>query len=159
MIAQEKLTVVEKAIREVLPRLLENTDGCIFKNNWHGDLWEKIGLYTTYSGKEVIVLRSISDNEIFVDFDETFCVNPYEDVCYTLIGHDILLTDVLEWLGTLFNFSINHEGVIYKEFDYYFEGGLDRDYTEVVKVDFSKHRLSDQSEELWDFLYSLIENN
>lgn len=146
MTPKQKLQVVETTIRKALPRLLEDTNGCIFKDNWHNDLWKKVGFYTRHDGKDVIVLRNTSNNEVFVDFDNTFCVNSYEDVCHTLIGHDILLNDVLEW--------INKEDVSFLGQD--FLRKTEQILSIILLCDLSKPRLADQSEELWDFLYHLI---
>lgn len=150
MTPQEKLHTLETTIRKSIPRLMEVSEGCILKRKSHFELYsdyvilkikrDDFSTYTEIDGKHK---GSFSiENEKLLDHFE-------------IIGHDILLSDVFEWLGTLFNFTIDHKGVIYQEFDYYFEGGLDRDYNEVAKVDFSKPYLKDQSEEFWDFLYNL----
>lgn len=145
MTPQEKLQAVTEQIRKGIPRLMELSYGCLMK------FWDN-SIYTTVLSTH----REIA----FIDRNSDYChfqvITPDQINVIEVIGHEILLSDVFEWLGTLFNFTIDHKGIIYQEFDYYFEGGLDRDYNEVAKVDFSKPYLKDQSEEFWDFLYHLI---
>lgn len=144
---QEKLQTLEKQIRKDLPRLLQPTEGCwVFLKGYNNSLFKivhrraKEFLVDDYQGHKP---RTYENKKFFEWFE--------------IVGHDILLSDVLEWLGKFFYFRINQEGIIYKEFDSYFQGELDRDYIEVGKIDFSKSRLSDQSKELINFLYNLIQ--
>lgn len=157
MTPQEKLHAVSTAIRKALPRLIEAREGCVIYNK-NRDTYFKFLIIDKES--KTAYKRNLSTGEITgTGFHNTDLESVIELSNDKIIGHDILLNDVLEWLGTLFHFSIDHKGIIYKEFDYYFEGGLDRDYTEVARVDFSKPYLKHQSEELWNFLYNLLEDN
>lgn len=157
MTPQEKHHAVETAIRKALPRLMEPTEGCLFKDNWTNEVSEKVGLYRTERGKKVAVLRDNSTNEIFVDYSNTFRINLfYKDASHTTIGHDILLSDVLEWLGKFGHKASIHsraEFVVFvKKREYIFTR-----YS--TYIDLSKPRLADQSEELINFLYNLIKKN
>lgn len=145
MIAKEQLHAVETAIRQALPRLMEPTEGCLFKDNWTNEISEKVGLYITERGKKVAVLRDNSTNEIFVDYSNTFRINLfYKDASHTTIGHNIILSDVLEWFRT-----ISTGGGI----------EIEKIHKIIYYWDLSKPYLKDQSEKLINFLYNLIKNN
>lgn len=133
MIAKEQLHAVETAIRKAIPRLLEPTEGCklnfkkkYFLESVEGQVIKNYNKYVLVYSKEYddTFLRAIEHCEIF--------------------GHDILLSDVLEWLKTI---SIG--------------GGIDTEKLHKILYywDLSKPRLTDQSEELINFLYNLIKNN
>lgn len=144
MITQEQYLELEAKIRKDLPRLLEPTVGCkltllyqdgkgedttIIENN---DSWCKL----LFSNRVDFYDKDIVDKSI-------------------IIGHDIILSDVLEWLSkTPKNFRkvlIDDDGFIYK----FTMGGV-IELIENFKWDLSKIYLKDQSEELIDFLYNLI---
>ncbi len=155
MTMQEKLQAVTQQIRKDIPRLMENTIGCVFENNFDSSFLEKVGTFITYDNKEVIALKDISNNEIFVDFDETLCINPYEDYCYTLIGHEPMLNDVMEWLKEN-QFFIED---CYVDADGYlglFCAKNNKSKRFKVYWDLSKPYLKDQSEELIYILHDLI---
>lgn len=133
MIAKEQLHAVETAIRKAIPRLLEPTEGCklnfkkkYFLESVEGQVIKNYNKYVLVYSKEYddTFLRAIEHCEIF--------------------GHDILLSDVLEWLKTI---SIG--------------GGIDTEKLHKILYywDLSKPRLTDQSEELMNFLYNFIKNN
>lgn len=130
MIAKEQLHAVETAIRKAIPRLLEPTEGCklnfkkkYFLESVEGQVIKNYNKYVLVYSKEYddTFLRAIEHCEIF--------------------GHDILLSDVLEWLKTI---SIG--------------SGIDTEKLHKILYywDLSKPRLTDQSEELINFLYNLI---
>lgn len=142
---KEKLQILEEQIRKDLPRLLEPTDGCLFKG--------KTGIIHTLVGYNDV-------NEKFVfkcmdtEFNELF--NYIEEINFEIIGHDILLSDVLDWLK-IKQFFIDD---IYVDFDGYF-GLLDMSYEKFkcfkVHWNLSNPYLKDQSDKLIDFLYNLID--
>lgn len=148
MTKQEKLNAVEKAIREALPRLTEPTEGCRILE--HGEPLEQYA---------VILAQRLEDKYlIYIPYNSD---NPCEEIDqkelsenYEILGHDILLSDVLEWLKELelsneidtFNIGYSEMGqfVILYDSKYYF-------------WNLSKPYLKDQSEEFIEFLYNLIE--
>lgn len=149
MTPQEELHAVSTAIRKALPRLMELREGVILKRKRHFELYsdhvilkikrDDFSTYTEIDGKHK---GSFSiENEKLLDYFE-------------IIGHDILLSDVLEWLAREHNnieiFLMNN-GIMLINFR---EDKLDKG-----KLDLSKPRLADQSEELWEFLYNLLEDN
>lgn len=148
MIAKEQLHAVETAIRQALPRLMEPTEGCIIedteeriykivseiKNGEKKEFW----ITHLYSGG----VRLISESEIAEN--------------YKIIGHDILLSDVLEWLG-----RFEHKASIHSRAEFVvFVKKVKYTFTRYSAcIDFSKPHLKDQSEEFINFLYNLIKNN
>lgn len=144
MTPQEQLHAVSTAIRKALPRLLEPTEGCWF----HNEITLK---------KEKLILIDVNQNYVLLkQGGKNFSVFTKEKTkkLLKIIGHDILLSDVLEWLAREHNnieiFLMNN-GIILINFR--------EDKPNRVVIDFSKPRLADQSEELWEFLYNLIKDN
>lgn len=149
MIAQEKLQVIKTVIRQSLPRLMEPTEGCKlnFKKKYFLESVE--GQVIKNYNKYVLVYSK--------EYDDTF-LRAIEHC--EIIGHDILLSDVLEWLGLLkknnedlFHCSLNEE-IMRIDMD-----NKGRYEANMFKINISKPRLADQSEELWEFLYNLLEDN
>lgn len=155
MTAQEKLHAVETAIRQELPRLMELREGVILKRKRHFELYsdyviikikrDDFSTYTEIYGKHK---GSFSiENEKLLDHFE-------------IIGHDILISDVLEWLGRpkwdemgkSNDYYISDEGMLIRK-------NQDTSYDFLCEVNLSKPRLADQSEKLWAFLYNLIKDN
>lgn len=154
---KEKLEILEKEIRKVLPRLLELSMGC--------KLW-KDGYFYTYIGKlipEIDVrytnpyhLHHFYSEEFIKDKKETFLYaigdNKFKN--YKIIGHDILLSDVLEWLKEL---ELSDKiGTFEIGFTPMGRFAIKQKET-IVFWDLSKPYLKDQSEKLIEFLYNLIE--
>lgn len=152
MTTQQKLHAVETAIRKALPRLMEPTEGClvIFRNVKN----------KKQSGK---ILYNFGQ-----DFYRIFCKNESDEYLrrrneVEILGHDILLSDVLEWLRLFNNDYCLWDGMLLKlvgASNYYaeFETINEKTFDEnTIKLDLSKPYLKDQSEELINFLYNLIE--
>lgn len=139
---KEKLEIVEKAIREALPRLLESTIGCWFKNPKEVGYEKLIG---------------IDGQRYCFDYGDGIYFHSYFPSKFKVIGHDILLNDVLEWFKNL-----NHETIIVSQITAHgiLIGTENTDTLRAVqfpKWDLSKPYLKDQSEELIEFLYNLIQ--
>lgn len=149
-IFQEKLHAVETEIRQTLPRLLKPTEGCYLRKiNDDRPLKIIAEQHSTY------FIYDLRDRAVF---SKIKFKNLYDE--YQIIGHDILLNDVLEWLEEtrpnsnltieLNRVSSIREGysmTLFIQFD-----DLDCDWY------LSKPHLKDQSKELIDFLYNLIKN-
>lgn len=158
MTPKQKLQVVETTIRKALPRLMEVRRGCILKNSnvWvrllsdKGDYYEVMGWDTIYQELKKEWLPE-----------------------YEIIGHDILLSDVLEWLNSsetrdLLNKKTSNLDTTF-EYVYVNGGNITLVYhrsdggislaTRTGNWDLSKPLLADQSEVLWEFLYNLLEDN
>lgn len=157
MTAQEKLHAIEMVIRKALPRLMELREGCYFIDR-------------TFGYRKVKFLHKCQkDNKEYVlDEDGVVCWHDYYDK--TIIGHDILLSDVLEWLNSheirdLLNKKTSNLDATF-EYVYVNGGNITLVYhrsdggislaTRTGKWDLSKNCLADQSEELWKFLYDII---
>lgn len=145
MTTQEKLHAVETAIRKTLPRLTEPTEGC--------RILEKGKAEENYS----IILVDGDDYTIFTPYSFGLPIDKIdqEDLSenYEIIGHDILLSDVLEWLNAIN--ELNTSVILRKEV-FEFQRIEKENKLFIVGWDLSKPRLADQSEELIDLLYNLI---
>lgn len=140
---QEKLNELTTEIRKSIPRLMELSDGChvklyykttsvvFFKSD------KNIGFYTLGKFDEIDILT----HEEFTD-----------DIEY-VFGKEPLLNDVLEWHSLNGRCKYSHFEVSKGEayFSIY-----DGEENESINWDLSKLKLSDQSEELIDFLHDLI---
>lgn len=144
-----KLQILEKQIRKDLPRLTELRKGCKFiykdENRFEYEIVQEYHLSVKY-------FKAVCDKNHTIDINEKT-----DDI--KIIGHDILLSDVLEWLeetrpNSNLTIELNRVSSIRKgysmtlfiQFD-----DLDCDWY------LSKPYLKDQNEELIEFLYDLIE--
>lgn len=119
-----KLTAVENEIRKVIPRLMELREGCKLELPIYNSKNELIETIKSSIGQDFHI---ISENEI------GYAGYYYEDIDFDVIGHDVMLNDVLEW------------------------NELERGLTIITMWNLSTPYLKDQSEELIDFLFNLIE--
>lgn len=148
MTPQEKLHTLETTIRKSIPRLMEVSEGCILKRKSHFELYsdyvilkikrDDFSTYTEIDGKHK---GSFSiENEKLLDHFE-------------IIGHEILLSDVLDWFDKI-HFKPEESITMFDEI--IAEQGI----TSIVSLwDFSKKYLSEQPEILIDFLYKILKNN
>lgn len=131
------LTTLENAIYNSIPRLRGLSSGCIIE---------------TSADKKLIVLNIDNQEEIIICCDE----NGRNRILsiksnFTIIGHPILLNDVLEWLKGFkkqnleLAYGFNLRGEFWDVDAYY-----------MCEWDLSKPALSDQSQELIDTLTELI---
>lgn len=161
MTKQEKIYALETVIRKEIPRLMELSYGCLMK------FWDNT-IYTTVLNTP----REIA----FIDRNRDHCtfqvIEPHQTNVIEVIGHDISLSDVLEWLNTekIINSlceRISHTGhnafvsLIqdgYLDISYYsheYEISLS---SRLGKWDLSKQSLKDQSEELINSLHRFLTN-
>lgn len=139
MTPKEKLHTLETNIRQVLPRLLEPTDGCLFKSKT-GVIHTLVG-YNDVNEKFVFKCMDTEFNELF---------NSIEKIDFEIIGHEILLSDVLDWFDKI-HFKPEESITMFDEI--IAEQGI----TSIVSLwDFSKKYLSEQPEILIDFLYKIL---
>lgn len=137
-----KLEQLTEEIKKELPRLMELTDGCIIKTP-HWNIF--IQMYEKNKYDDYYIFGS----SIFNDNYDKICsvANIYKEFSKetSIIGHPILLSDVLDF--------------IYKSNAYiYSKTGEDVAMIHkcIYHYDLSKPYLKDQSEELIDYLHSLI---
>lgn len=158
MTPQEKLQAEETAIRKALPRLTEPTEGCNVEFSLRNSTTKGKIIYKYIDGHLLIFSK---------DCDDTYYRSLESCI---ILGHDILLSDVLEWLGVnIYEFgfeNIRFTNIIDDRYKIEIEreflrGGIYKvkEWTGTLLpyVDFSKPRLADQSEELINYLYNLIE--
>lgn len=117
---QEKLNELTTEIRKSIPRLMEFSDGC--------EIISKIE--DCYNDIEIESNFIIGKNAKFYGEDIFIGGYFYSTDNFTIIGHEPLLNDVLQWLSIISRFDL--------------------------KWDLSKSKLSEQSPELINFLYNLI---
>lgn len=152
----EKLQVVETAIRKALPRLMKPTEGC----------W----LYLKGYDKCFFKIIHRRSNEFLVDDykghkPKTYKNNVLKDY-FEIIGHDILVLDVLEWLGykgkngeydySVLNLSNNILNVNLVTQISDVEHHAYEEIWDKIEIDLSKPRLADQSEKTINVLYDFI---
>ncbi|MDO4728400.1 MAG: hypothetical protein Q4B43_05265 [Bacteroidota bacterium] len=143
MTTAEMLAELEQQIRNDIPRLKELTKGCKFSVLYKGGIGED-GLIVDKNEFEAlkIVFSNRLEHIKKDDFNPTF-----------IIGHDIMLNDVLEW----FYESFTEYYYIYV--DKYGDVIIRNEYTNketYLYWNLSSPYLKDQSKELIKFLYELI---
>ena len=126
---QEKLNELKAEIRKAIPRLMELSDGCEIK---------------TQSGTKYKIY--LEEESFYNCFNEkvvtTSMTKPLSTHSYTIIGHEPLLNDVLEYFLEYTSLDFNTRQMAYI----------------LASWDLSKSKLSDQSPELINFLHDLIPN-
>ena len=126
---QEKLNELTTEIRKAIPRLMELSDGCEIK---------------TQSGTKYKIY--LEEESFYNCFNEkvvtTSMTKPLSTHSYTIIGHEPLLNDVLEYFLEYTSLDFNTRQMAYI----------------LASWDLSKSKLSDQSEQLINFLHDLIPN-
>lgn len=143
MTVAEKLAEVTAQIRKEVPRTMELKEGCLLYNKSNKDRFKIIDIdanfdeYTCLKNKKYITSISFKDINL-----------------YTIIGHEIMLNDVLEWLSKI---DKPYRACFIDELG--FISRLNFDMTmEVngVKWNLQSSYLNiDQSEEMINFLYNL----
>jgi len=128
------LTTLENAIYNSILRLRELSSGCEVEGKYHP-------LFT------VVVFNKNIGAVYGVDKECVYRHARNPDI--KILGHPILLNDVLEWMMQYYGFIISNNWLYFNE----------RDFTlriNAIKIDLSKPKLSDQSQELIDALCELI---
>jgi len=130
----KNLTTLENAIYNSIPRLRELSVGCeilVDKNILSNDLVIEV-VVDLHKNKNFVVLKR----------------GIYQiDMINTIIGHPILLNDVLEWLNNIKSINV---------YQLYPSGRLFKNSKYFETWNLSKPKLSDQSQELIDALTELI---
>lgn len=125
------LEKLEKEIRDKLPRLMELSEGCIVDIN---------------NLSKVRLTHPIVTNE-----DGRICTPYHVYTDFKVIGHEVLLNDVLEWLGV-----ISEKGFPYAVLtDCSLTKWDSPDFVDAGKWDLTKPHLKDQSQELIEYLAGL----
>lgn len=145
---QEKLNELTTEIRNAIPRLMEFSDGC--------EIISKIE--DCYNDIEIESNFIIGKNAKFYGEDIFIGGYFYSTDNFTIIGHEPLLNDVLQWLSIISRFDeycINCTGDIIEIHE---DENDRRRWFEIqnLKWDLSKSKLSEQSPELINFLHDLI---
>lgn len=126
---QEKLNELKVEMRNAIPRLMELSEGCEIK---------------TQSGTKYKIY--LEEESFYNCFNEkvvtTSMTKPLSTHSYTIIGHEPLLNDVLEYFLEYTSLDFNTRQMAYI----------------LASWDLSKSKLSDQSPELINFLHDLIPN-
>jgi len=146
MTKEQKIEALSNKIREALPYLFELSHGCIIEknndkqkyivNSVFVDIGRSISLYTSYLHDE----NRGSSFSFFFDAKR-----------YKIVGHEPKLNDVLNWF-------VRIKKPYYAHFkDSYFYVYNHDDTINILNWNLEKPYLKDQSAELIDFLYSLIE--
>lgn len=151
MTTAEKLASVEAQIRKDIPRLMEVRQGCILFNKITNH-FQKVYLETQH----FVLLNNL--NITYLDF-HSFRKNELDD--FEIIGHDIMLNDVLEWLKCLGFLSecssIYSDGESFCREELVYDNDDNFLYKKTTCSDWylPSPYLKDQSEELINFLYNI----
>lgn len=144
----EKLDVIVKDIRQKLPRLMELEEGC-----WVNRYGEQ-GIIIEVNKESYNTL--VANQSVYHNLKNATKQDE-------IIGKEPMLNDMLEWVKILKYFEDNRFKKLYIDCNGYFyirdydtEHQTLEDIPEYIKWDLSKPYLKDQSEELIDFLYSLL---
>ena len=134
---QEKLNELTTEIRKAIPRLMELSEGCEIISKIV-DYFNNIEIESNF----IICKNAEFDGEDIVVGDYFYSTDNF-----TIIGHEPLLNDVLEWIDTnKCSVSIRKDGFVFYRMDDLY----------IVDWDLSKSKLSDQREQLINFLHYLI---
>lgn len=173
MTAKEKLHAVEVTIRKAFPMLMEPTEGCWLNLHYNDEKDNK-------ATEKCKIIGVDKKGKLLIRFEDGVNTLDKQDLekyikigSYSILGHDILLSDVLEWLNTEKMVNILCENIAYTGHNGFVSliqnGYLDISYysheyeisltSRLGKWDLSKPHLVDQSEELWNFLYNLIKED
>ncbi|GET48827.1 hypothetical protein RCZ02_16580 [Capnocytophaga felis] len=167
MTTAEKLYKIEAQIRKDIPRLMELRAGCILE--YFTGVKHKVVSQYYFNGKRKYALVNIGSGlVIHISEDEIF-----EKKYFSIIGHEIMLNDVLEWLNYIIYekcipiTDLGYSGMV-KQFYVKGDDGsiifeildlknpdLGLDIIRIGLWDLSKPLLKDQSEELIKFLYNI----
>lgn len=148
MTKQETLAEIEADIRKDIPRLYELREGCILQNEWSKDFFKVYD--ETENHIRIFQLNSDVPNEQVINKKY---INTYTPLI--IIGHDIMLNDVLEWIKfNAFSVEFQENG----DFNLYRELKLSKSIERYgfVNWNLSAPYIKEQSEELIKFLYNLI---
>lgn len=135
--------ILKQKIQQALPRLMELTDGCVFKylpNKVIGLTFDA-KIFNVSGGGQIADTGDYSD--VYVDFfsyydgAETLIIDEVEN--FEILGCDPMLNDVLEWVKNSSTLDIFNEHIVLNSI--------------LKKWDLSKPYLKDQSEELIDYLF------
>lgn len=144
-----KLEQLTSEIRKTVPRLMELTDGC------------KLSPFNVFSAKVI----SNDKDYVYVLSTNNNCIEKFtnEEINrhFEIIGHEIMLNDVLEWLPNGFGIT---SGLYTGGFITIDKGNMCYSCIQAVGIDeykyyrwdLSKPFLKDQSQELINYLHSLI---
>ncbi len=151
-----KLEQLTEEIKKAVPRLMELTDGCIIKiPHWN--------IFTQKYEKNKYDDYCVFGSSIFNDNYDKICsvANIYKEFSKetSIIGHEPLLNDVLEWLKSISEYTDEYCITIGGDF---LKMNFIQSSFELInsrtnpRWDMSKPYLKDQSNELIDYLHSLI---
>ena len=145
MIREQKIEALSNKIRKALPYLMELSEGCVVKYIDDNTLYKVNGLNFYTTGKATLYCTDLSTKT------KQSCVFPYNTKYYEIIGHEPMLNDVLAWF-------LKITKPYYCQF---LDGVFFIYYSDLSFIKYSwnleKPYIKDQSPELINFLYSLIE--
>ena len=150
----EKLEELQKDIRSKLPRLMEVKEGCVIHHPFYDE--HLICLGKTTLDRLVFNRYDIHKHEYdsnVIDVLNTGLIEMINENRLIVLGHPILLSDVLEWLNRFGVKRITYEGSKYEDCFRIHDsekGGLP------VNWDLSKPYLQDQNKKMIDYLHNLI---
>lgn len=144
MTHEQKIESLSNEIRKALPYLMEFSEGCLIEDTYNSIVY-KIACTDKNANNDIFNVWALDIKNMFAL--RCFIYKSY----HKIIGHEPMLNDVLAWLAIIQNslLLISVCGTIYNG-----EHG-EIDSTNVY-WNIEKPYLKEQSEELINFLYSLI---
>ena len=147
MTKEQKIEALSNEIRKALPYLMELSEGCIFFN-------QKRGYFKAHYVKKTNDDNLLKTHIVAGVLEGNNNASYYYPMSVELIGKEPMLNDVLAWHCTEGRNKYSRFEAVKSE-GYFFI--YDGEETYSVSWNLQKPYLKDQSVELIDFLYSLIE--
>lgn len=142
MTKEQKIEALSNEIRKALPYLMEFSEGCIVEYFEDKTRYKVNGIDNRSKVRTTLYCSDLSTQ---YKQSSTFT---YNSNYYEIIGHEPMLNDVLVWLDKLnLCYYVSETGHIYDAFI----------TLSLSKWNLEKPYLKEQSVELVNFLYSLIE--
>lgn len=148
MTYEQKIEILSNEIRKALPYMMELSEGCIVEYFSNATRYRVNGIDNSSKKRTTLYCSDLSTQ---YKQSSTFT---YNSNYYEIVGHEPMLNDVLAWL---INFDYKYfEDTVYlshtlgqcgftsESISFYYPWNLEKPY------------LKEQSEELINFLYSLI---
>lgn len=148
MTTELKYEAIAQAIRQEFPRLMEMEEGTLIQNVYTNQIFKIYNVTETHY--RMYELNSELPNEISLHKN---IMKKHSD--YIIIGKELMLSDILEWISKLkdkVSFEID-TFFMYK----HISNVSGWEFYKHTKWDLSKPYLKEQSKELINFLYELID--
>ena len=146
MTKEQKIEALSNEIRKALPYLMEFSEGCIFFN-------KRQGYFKAHFISKIADFDLSKTHIIKACVEGNSSANFYYPLSCELVGHEPMLNDILAWHSNKGRNKYSHFEAVKSEGYFFIYDGEENCY---VTWNLEKPYLKDQSDELINFLYSLI---